>query len=56
MMISNPGSEKIVENASEELSFKTLLAKKSAKDLFNIFHVLLGAINGKKFMQIINHT
>ncbi len=55
-MMSKPGKENIVENASDALNFKTLLAKKSAKDLFSMFHVRLGAINGKKFMQIINHT
>jgi hypothetical protein len=56
MMIIKPGKENIVENASAALSFKTLFAKKSANDLLMIFHVLLGVINGKKFMQIINHT
>jgi len=44
MMISNPGREKIVENANEELSFKTLLSKKSAKEHLMTFHVLFGDI------------
>ena len=55
-MISKPGKEKIVENASEELSFKTLLEKKSAKDLLIILHSLFGAINGKMVIQLIYHT
>jgi len=55
-IINRPGSENIVEKASAALSFKTLLAKKSEKDLLSILHVLFGAINGNQFIQIINHT
>ena len=55
-MISNPGKEKIVENASEALNFKTLLSKKSANEHLIIFHVLFGDIKGNMVMQIINHT
>jgi hypothetical protein len=46
-MISNPGNEKIVEKASDELSLSTSSSMKSAADLFNIFHNLFGAIKGK---------
>jgi len=42
MMISSPGKEKIVEKANDALSFKTLLAKKSAKEHLMTFHVLFG--------------
>ena len=55
-MISNPGKEKIVENASEALNFKTLLSKKSANEHLIIFHVLFGDIKGNMVIQIINHT
>jgi hypothetical protein len=51
-MINNPGKEKIVENASEELSLRTLSSIKSENDLFNIFHNLFGAINGKMVIPI----
>jgi hypothetical protein len=47
MMISNPGNEKIVEKASDELSLSTSSSMKSVTDLFNIFHNLFGAIKGK---------
>jgi hypothetical protein len=46
-MISNPGNEKIVEKASDELSLSTSSSMKSVADLFNIFHNLFGAIKGK---------
>jgi hypothetical protein len=49
-MMSKPGNENIVEKASAALSFSTLLSKKSVTDLFSMFHVLFGAIKGKKFM------
>jgi len=55
-MISRPGNENIVEKANEALSFKTLLAKKSAKEHLIIFHVLFGAIKGNMIIQVINHT
>jgi len=55
-MISRPGNENIVEKASDALSFKTLLAKKSAKEHLMIFHVLFGAIKGNMIIQLINHT
>jgi hypothetical protein len=51
-MINNPGNENIVENASEELSLRTLSSIKSNTDLFNIFHNLLGAIKGKMVIPI----
>jgi len=47
MMINNPGNEKIVEKASEELSLRTLSSIKSETDLLIIFHNFFGAINGK---------
>ena len=47
MIISKPGKENIVEKANEALSFKTLLAKKSAIEFLIIFQVLFGDIRGK---------
>ena len=47
MMINNPGNEKIVEKASEELSLSTSSFIKSETDLFTILHNLFGAIKGK---------
>jgi len=52
-MINKPGKENIVENASEELSLRTLSSIKSETDLFNILHNLFGAIKGK---MVINKT
>ena len=49
-MINNPGNEKIVEKASEELSLRTSSSIKSETDLFNILHNLFGAIKGKMVM------
>jgi len=46
-MIINPGNEKIVENASDELNLRTLSSIKSVTDLFSILHNLFGAIKGK---------
>jgi hypothetical protein len=42
-----------VENASDELSLRTLSSIKSETDLLSILHNLFGAINGKMVMQII---
>jgi hypothetical protein len=47
MMINNPGNEKIVEKASDELNLSTSSSIKSETDLFNILHNLFGAIKGK---------
>ena len=47
MMINNPGKEKIVEKAREELSLRTLSSMKSITDLLSILHNLFGAIKGK---------
>ena len=47
MMINNPGNEKMVEKASEELSLSILSSIKSETDLLSILHNLFGAINGK---------
>jgi len=47
MMINKPGKENIVENASDELSLRTLSSIKSETDLFSILHNLFGAIKGK---------
>jgi hypothetical protein len=52
-MINKPGKENIVENASDELSLRTLSSIKSETDLLSILHNLLGAINGKMVMQLI---
>jgi hypothetical protein len=52
-MINKPGKENIVENASDELSLRTLSSIKSETDLLSILHNLFGAINGKMVMQII---
>lgn len=41
MMINSPGREKMVKKASEALSFKLLLAKKSVKVCFVNFHMFL---------------
>ena len=51
-MINNPGKEKIVEKASDELSFRTLSSIKSMTDLLSILHNLFGAINGKMVISI----
>jgi len=53
MMINKPGKENIVENASDELSLRTLSSIKSETDLLSILHNLFGAINGKMVMQLI---
>ena len=50
MMINKPGNEKMVEKASDELSFSTLSSIKSIADLLSILHNLFGAINGKMVM------
>ena len=50
MMIYKPGNEKMVEKASDELSFSTLSSIKSIADLLSILHNLFGAINGKMVM------
>ncbi len=47
MMINNPGKEKIVEKARDELSLRTLSSIKSETDLLSILHNLFGAIKGK---------
>ena len=52
-MINKPGKENIVENASDELSLRTLSSIKSETDLLSILHNLFGAINGKMVMQLI---
>ena len=52
MMINNPGKEKIVEKASDELSLRTLSSIKSKTDLFTILHNLFGAIKGKMVIPI----
>ena len=52
-MINNPGKEKMVEKASDELSLRTLSSIKSITDLLSILHNLFGAIKGKMVMQII---
>ena len=51
-MINNPGNEKIVEKASEELSLSTSSSIKSETDLFTILHNLFGAIKGKMVIPI----
>jgi len=51
-MINKPGKENIVENASDELSLRTLSSIKSETDLLSILHNLFGAINGKMVMQL----
>jgi len=56
MMINNPGNEKIVEKASDELSLRTLSSIKSETDLFSILHNLFGAIKGKMVMIKNLHT
>jgi hypothetical protein len=56
MIMSRPGNENIVEKASDALSFKTLLAKKSAMEHLKTFHVLFGDIKGNMIIQMINHT
>jgi hypothetical protein len=56
MIISKPGSEKMVENASEALNFKTLLSTKSENEHLTTFQVLFGDINGNMVIQMINHT
>ena len=50
MMINNPGKEKMVEKASEELNLSTLSSIKSITDLLSILHNLFGAIKGKMVM------
>ena len=52
MMINKPGKENIVENASDELSLRTLSSIKSITDLFSMLHNLLGAIKGKMVIPI----
>ena len=51
-MINNPGREKIVEKARDELNLSTLSSIKSETDLFNIFHNLFGGIKGKMVIPI----
>ena|SRR5436190_2831845 len=53
MMINNPGNEKMVEKASEELSLSMLSSIKSETDLLSILHNLFGGIKGK---MVINKT
>jgi hypothetical protein len=55
-IMSKPGNEKMVENASEALNFKTLLSTKSDNEHLTIFQVLFGDINGDMVMHMINHT
>ena len=52
MMINNPGNEKIVEKASDELNLSTSSSIKSETDLFTILHNLFGAIKGKMVIPI----
>ena len=52
MMINNPGNEKIVEKASDELSLSTSSSIKSETDLFTILHNLFDAIKGKMVILI----
>ena len=52
MMINNPGNEKMVEKASEELSLSMLSSIKSETDLLSILHNLFGAIKGKMVISI----
>ena len=52
MMINNPGNEKIVEKASEELNLSISSSIKSVTDLFTILHNLFGAIKGKMVIPI----
>jgi len=51
-MINSPGNEKIVEKASDELSFSTSSFIKSETDLLTILHNLFGAIKGKMVIPI----
>jgi hypothetical protein len=52
MMISNPGNEKMVEKASDELNLRISSSIKSETDLLSILHNLFGAIKGKMVISI----